>query len=131
MSADPVTVTPATPVAEAVGLLMDVDFRHLPVVEGDTLVGILSDRDLRGLSAPRLVDAQALEELRARYESPVSSLMTPDVVTIDPESEAAEAAALMLEHRLSAVPVVESQSGNLVGMLSYLDLLRAYAHQSG
>lgn len=86
--------------------------RHLPVVDDrGKLVGVLSDRDLIAGS---------------KRHRRVADLMTKDVITIRPEAPAYEAAALMLDHRISSVPVVDDH-GTLVGLVTqtdYLDLAR-------
>lgn len=85
---------------------------HLPVVDDrGKLVGVLSDRDLLSSS---------------KRHRKVAELMTRDVITIRPEAPAYEAAALMLDHRIGSVPVVDAH-GVLVGLVTqtdYLDLAR-------
>ena len=130
MSEKPVVVHATASVGDAAELLAEHTIRHLPVVEGDTLVGMLSDRDLRSLVAPRLVDESALTDLKARYDSPVSELMSPDVETVDPETELGETIDKMLDLKVGALPVVDPHTGNLQGIVSYVDLLRALRDQA-
>lgn len=124
MTEGPLTVEPTTAVSEVVEALQTVDFRHLPVVERGALVGMISDRDLRGLLLPQLVDEAALGQIKARYAAPVSELMSSGVITTHAEASMQEAAALMVENSVGALPVVEPSSGNLVGIISYVDILR-------
>ena len=56
---------------------------------------------------------------------PVSTLMSSDVITVGRDADAAEIVDLMLEERLSALPVVETGTRELAGIVSYVDLLRA------
>jgi acetoin utilization protein AcuB len=95
------------------------------VLEGRALVGIVSDRDLRGLLVPRLTDEAGLQEIRVRYDAPISELMTADPVRINPESDLSDAVDQMLEHGVGALPVVDEGSGDLLGIVSYVDVLRA------
>ena len=65
MTENPVTATELMTVAEALGLLYELDVRHLPVVRGSELAGIVSDRDLRGFTAPSEDEAiEAIEKAR-------------------------------------------------------------------
>jgi len=131
MSENPKTVSEDTPIAAVAELLQDNDIRHVPVVRDGELIGILSDRDLRSLMIPRLVDEKALSEIRAQYHAPVSSLMSPDVISVNPETELREIVELMLEYKVGAVPVVDPSSGDLVGIVSYVDVLRGTLGELG
>jgi acetoin utilization protein AcuB len=124
MTKDPTSVTELTTVNEALDLLYERDIRHLPVVRGGELVGILSDRDLRRFRGPSSDDELA-ESLDEPPENPtVSTLMNTNPAQVDPETEAGEIVELMLLHRVGALPVVDSETNELVGIVSYVDLLR-------
>jgi len=125
MTENPLFTRPETKLGEAADLLAEREIRHLPVVENDALVGMLSDRDVRALIAPKLVDDAALDELKARYDSQVSEVMVPDVVTLHPETELGESIDVMLDQKVGALPVVDPGTGQLLGIVSYVDLLRA------
>ena len=124
MSENPMTAQATAKVGEVVEMLLEVPFRHLPILEGRTLVGIVSDRDLRGLIHPRLPDARAIDDIKARWSSPITSLMSGDPISVNPETEVGEAVDLMLENAVGALPVVDASSGDLLGILSYVDVLR-------
>lgn len=122
MTENPVTATELMTVAEALGLLYELDVRHLPVVRGSELVGIVSDRDLRGFTAPSEDDAiDAMENARG---SNIGNFMNTDPVRVDPETNLREIVDLMLMHRVGAVPVSDPDTGDLLGIVSYVDLLR-------
>jgi acetoin utilization protein AcuB len=105
--------------------LAEADVRHLPVLEGGALVGIVSDRDLREV-VPSVLEAIERPRESARILArPISELMSSDVVSIGPEDDIIAAIDLMIEHRIGAVPVVEEGSAELVGIVSYVDALRA------
>ena len=92
--------------------------RHLPVVDDKQhLVGILSNRDF-------------LRELgrTGKKEAPVHQIMTTRVITVRPDQRAHEAAALMLEHRIGALPVI-GERGQLIGLVTETDFLRL-AHEA-
>lgn len=103
--------------------LIDLDVRHLPIVNDGELVGIISDRDLRDVTS-RLV-AEGETEINRVLDRPISDLMSADVLSVDPETELEEVVDLMIEHRVGALPVVSPGTDELVGIVSYVDVLRA------
>ena len=111
MTSGPATVEPGATAREAARLMKSKDVGSLPVVEGDRLVGMITDRDL----AIRLVGEGK------SVDTPVGELASKDVVTIDPQQEVEEAARLMAEHQLRRLPVCE-EDGKLVGILAQADV---------
>jgi CBS domain-containing protein len=104
------TLAPSSTLGEAMKLEQDRGVRHLPVVDDDRLVGIVSDRDLRKAIG------------RGRQSStPISEVMSPAPLALDPEEPLSRAASCLLEGRISALPVVDD--GRLVGILTLVDLL--------
>jgi len=97
--------------------------RHVPVLRGDRLIGILSDRDLRGyLPPPFPFDgmgnfAALLDRVR------VEEAMTSEPVSIGPYHAVTEAARVMLERRIGALPVVDE--GKVIGIVTQTDILWA------
>ena len=111
MSERPATVGPQTSMYEALSLMDALPCRHLPVVEDGRVVGIVSERDLLhrdvGLSAP------------------VSSCMTGQILYLDAGRPVSEAIGVMLEFRVSSIPVTDGT--HLVGIVTTTDLLRYLA----
>jgi CBS domain-containing protein len=124
MTRHPVTVPPQATIGQVMGVLQELDVRHVPVVSGRELVGIVSDRDLRGLPLPDLFGGRGQTHL----DTPISRVMSGDLITIDPEVELPEIIDLFVEHKVGALPVVDAES-SLVGIVSYVDVLRAVAQQ--
>jgi CBS domain-containing protein len=114
MTENPTAVGPDTTAQEAARTMRSEDVGSLPIVEGDRLVGIVTDRDL----ALRLVGEGKSADV------PVRELASKDVVTIDPQQDLGEAARLMAEHQLRRLPVCE-EDGRLVGILAQADLAQA------
>jgi len=111
MTHDPVCITRQDTLARAKELMDAGQFRRLPVINNDKLVGIVTERDLR----------QHWDYLDS---TKVDAAMTPDPVTITPRVTAEDVARLLLQHKIGGLPVVEN--GKLVGIVSTSDLLRAF-----
>ncbi len=116
MTKDPV-VAKSTETLAAVRQMMDKgSFHRVPVVDGDKLVGIVSDRDLRQHTGTL-----------ARVK--VNAAMTTPVVSVTPTTILEAAANLLVKHKIGALPVVDG--GKLVGIITATDLLRAFAEVLG
>ncbi len=125
---------PGTPLGEIVRMLLERDYRALPVVDRDQrLVGIITNRDLveRGGLSARIellaaLGGAALERelvTSGARERTAADVMTPQVVSVSPDAALDEAAHLMAERHIKRLPVVD-ETGRLVGILSRLDVLR-------
>jgi len=124
MTSDPATVTPRATIAEAWDLMRELDIRHLPVVDGEALVGMLSDRDLGNLDVTRMLTEEGADALRRQLARPVVQLMSTDVVAAEPETEVSELVTLLLEHKVGAIPIVMPDTRRIMGIVSYIDVLR-------
>ena len=125
MTPDPVTASPQASVAEVWDLMRDLEIRHVPVVERGALVGMLSDRDLAQLDMTRMVTGDDTDAIRQALATSIVKVMNPDVIAIEPETELDEIIDLLLEHKVGALPVVGLGSREVVGIVSYIDVLRA------
>lgn len=128
MTTSPITVSPETPVLDARQLMIDKRFRHVLIAEGPKLLGIVTDRDIR-LNLPSPATSLSVWEINyllARLT--VESVMTKSLVIVSPRQDTREAALLMLDHKIGALPVVDG--GQLVGIITETDLLRAYVKAS-
>ncbi len=121
MHPHPVSIQKDTPLATAAELLEKLDVRHLPVLDGTKLVGMLSDRDLGSVLQETYLDPETPHGKMA-----VEQVMSASVVSIAPEASAKEAADAIAEHKVGALPVVR-EGHSLVGIISYVDLLKALA----
>ena len=125
MVRDVITVLPQTTAAEALALCRERGIRHLPVLEGGRMVGLISDRDLR-LATPALGDpdrAAALKRIRIGDE------MSREIATGDPEEPIEQAAMAMHERKIGCFPVVEGD--DLVGILTASDVMAALVRLVG
>lgn len=114
MTPEVVTVLPTATVADALELIRTHNIRHLPVLDAGRVVGVVTDRDLRLALDP---DARTTEAI-------VRDIMTGSPVVVSPDTPIESAAALLSEHRIGCLPVLEDDE--LVGILTRSDLLRAF-----
>jgi len=125
MTREVVTLSPQTTAAEALALCRERGIRHLPVMDGGRLAGVVSDRDLRS-ATPALGDparAEALQKLR------VWGVMVRDVMTAHPEDPIEQAANIMREKKIGCLPVLEADE--LVGILTSSDVMEALVYLVG
>lgn len=119
MTRRPVSLRPEQTVREAVALFAERRFRHLLVVEGETLVGVLSDRDVLRFLAENPNGAKAA----------VQSVMTRQPLAVVPSTSLADALGLIIKQRINCLPVVDA-AGTVEGILTTTDFTRAlYAIQ--
>jgi len=116
-----ITVTTDATLARARELLHSHRIRHLPVVEGQRLVGILTDRDIRQASPSSASGVTADQTVAFLAQIPVASAMVTDTRTVSPYTTVEEAARLMIEHKIGCLPVTEG--GRLVGIITETDIL--------
>lgn len=128
MTREVVAVSPSQTLAEALTLTRTHRIRHLPVLDGSRLVGVVSERDLRLAAPPVYVSAEA-ERRRILSTRSVAEVMTTELVTTTPDTPVEEAARLLYEHHIGSLPVLEA--GSLVGILTETDLLRAFVELFG
>ncbi len=107
-------VAPEAPVVEAIRLMADKSIGAVLVLRGETLAGILSERDYA-----RKVVLQG----RSSADTPASAIMTAQVVTVGPDTPVHACMQLMTERRIRHLPVVEG--GQVVGVISIGDLVKA------
>lgn len=123
MTADPVRVTPRTAVSEARRLMSSHHIRHLPVVDGDVVVGMVSKRNVEVADERLAASLWALEsDLFIGQYRPVETVMSTPARTIGPDDSLSAAAATLIQERIGALPVVEE--GRLIGIVSTTDCLR-------
>ena len=117
MSAAPICAQLETTLAAAEQLLEQHDIRHLPVLDGTKLVGVVSERDLA------VVESLVPDDWE-RFR--VGEAMTPKPYTVSPDTPLCDVARAMADHKYGCALVVES-SGELVGLFSTIDALRILA----
>ena len=113
MTSDPSTVAPDDVIARAATLMREEDCGSIPVVKDAKLVGIVTDRDItvRGVAAGK--DPKTTK---------VAEVMSADPITVEPDTDAAEASRVMAQHQVRRLPVVED--GRLLGIVVTAQLAR-------
>jgi CBS domain-containing protein len=122
MTKAPLTIEPQTPVVQAQMLMKERKIRRLPVVQKGNLLGIVSMGDLREAGPSRATTLSIWELNYLWAQLTVERIMTRRVITVSPEATIADAARLMMEHKISGLPVVDGQ--NLVGIITESDIFR-------
>ena len=113
MSRDVQTVRPDQPVQEAAGFMLSADAGSIPVIEGDRLIGMITDRDI------------AVRGIAKGYgpDTPVRDLMTDDLIVLRIDDDIEEAASKMGQAQVRRLPVIDSDE-RLCGIVSLADLSR-------
>jgi len=122
MTPRPISITEQTTMQDAIALLQRHHIRHLPVTDGSTLVGMVTDRDLRK-ATPSLLSGIAMEDYQqVLIATHVARIMTREPETVDRETELSDAVQLMVEKKFGSLPVVDGDE--LVGILTEIDALK-------
>jgi acetoin utilization protein AcuB len=125
MTREVVTLGPEASAAEAWGVCQEMRIRHIPVVEGGRLVGLVSDRDLRDISPPR---GSGGERDTLGWVS-LRDIMSTGLVTIHPLDTIEHAAREIYERKIGCLPVVAD--GELVGIITSQDMMRIMIEMVG
>ena len=113
MTPSPLTITPDLSVADAAERMFANKIRHLPVIEGERLIGMVTERDLA------VVDALTA---RQRQKIPVRQVMRTDPYTCHPDEPIREVVKRMVQHKLGSVVCLEA--GRIVGVFTTVDAMR-------
>jgi len=114
MTQGPRSVRRDSPVVEAARIMRDEDVGAVPVVDGDRIVGMLTDRD---------ITLSVVAEGKDPQSTNAEEIASSELVTVDPQQDLDEALRLMARHQVRRLPVVE-EDGKLVGILAQADVAR-------
>jgi acetoin utilization protein AcuB len=123
MISDVMSTTPKSPMLEAHKMMRQHNVRRMPVVKKGKVVGIITRSDVRQAEPS---DATSLNVWEVNYllsKLRVRDIMTKDPLTIGPEESIKQAASIMYENQIGALPVV-GKGGKLVGILTESDIFR-------
>lgn len=114
MTSNPKTIASDSSVVDAAKIMRDEDVGIVPIVDGDRLVGTITDRDIA---------IKVVAEGKDTRSTTAGQVASRDLVTVDPQQDLDEALRLMAQHQVRRLPVVE-EDGRLVGILAQADVAR-------
>ncbi|MFZ8831402.1 MAG: CBS domain-containing protein [Thermodesulfobacteriaceae bacterium] len=117
MITDVIVVSPKDTVESAIQIMQQHSIRHLPVVEDNRLVGLVTESSLRPYLSPE------------KLKLPLREVMIINPITIDPEADIDEAARLIYKYKIGGLPVISE--GKLVGIITISDILEAFIELMG
>jgi len=125
MTHNPITIGPDTPVAEALQLIREKDVRHLPILDKKAkLIGMVNEKELL-YASPSPVTSLSMHEITYLLSKlTVDEVMTRNPITVTEDTPIEDAATLMVDHKLGALPVMRGQQ--LVGIVTETDLFRTF-----
>ncbi|WP_242341220.1 MULTISPECIES: CBS domain-containing protein [Anaeromyxobacter] len=129
MTRNPITIGDDASIVEAIHLLRERNIRRLPVMKGDRIVGLVTEKMLLGYMPAK---ATSLDQWELQYllsKTPVTAAMNPKPHTVKPETPISEAAKLLHDRKLNGV-IVAGTRGELVGILTTTNALEALIHFS-
>jgi CBS domain-containing protein len=114
MTSSPRTIQTSTTIVEAARAMKEQDVGPLPIVEGERLTGILTDRD---------IVIRVVAEGKDPQTTTAAEVASRELLTVDPQQSLDEALRLMEQHQVRRLPVCE-EDGRLVGILAQADVAR-------
>jgi acetoin utilization protein AcuB len=121
MTTDLATLREDEVLLDATLILARGGFRHIPILNGKRLVGIVTERDVKHYTPSILSGIPPEEYNRLMATTPLSKIMARDPITIEPSKTVYEAAQTLYDHRIGCLPVVED--GELKGIITSTDML--------
>ncbi len=107
-------------------LFKEHQIRRIPIVRNGKLVGIVTDRDIKSITSPKALSMDMYEFYYIISNLKVKDLMTPNPIFVHPNDDIEKATILMLENKISGLPVVDDDE-NLIGIITQTDILKAFS----
>ncbi len=129
MSRPVITISPDTPVTEALRLMKNEHIRRTPIIQKGKMVGIVSEKDLLNASPSQATSLSVweIQDLLSRIK--VKDVMTKDVHTVTEDTPLEVAAAIMADRKIGGLPVMREDK--LVGIITETDLLKIFLEMLG
>lgn len=129
MTKKPITVSPDDGLSEAIGILKEKGFKHLPVVKGGRLIGIISDRDIKDFMPSRATSLDIYELHYLLQKVKVKEIMKTKITVTTPDTPIEEASMVMSDCCISCLPVIDNDK--LVGIITVRDIFSALVDITG
>ncbi len=123
------SVSPDDYLSDALSLMKEKGIKHVPVVKGGKLKGIISDRDIKEYSPSKATSLDIYELHYILAKTKIKEMMTTGVITTTSDAPVEEAAMIMLDRSIGCLPVIDE--GNLAGIISDKDIYRALVDITG
>jgi len=130
MTKDPYTIQVNASISALMALMREKGLKKIPVLDGERVVGIVTDRDVERVSPSKATTLSVFEINYLLSKSTVRDAMTKDVLTVLPDAHIEDAAVLMRDERISALLVVD-ENKKLVGIVTESDLFDALIDMLG
>ena len=130
MATKPIVVDENTSIMKATQIMKENNIRRIPVVRDGQLIGIISDRDIKEAAPSKATSLDVHELYYLLSEIKIKDIMTPDPITLKEDDSVEKAAVIMLENRISGMPVVDSEH-HVVGIITETDVFKVMVSITG
>jgi acetoin utilization protein AcuB len=124
MTSNPYTISPDATIAEALEIMRKNNIRRLPVVKNGKLIGIVTEREVLEVSPSKATTLSVFELNYLLSRTKVNTVMTRDVITVTPDTLLEEAAVLMRDNSIGALPVIQDEK--VVGIITETNIFDAF-----
>ncbi len=130
MTKSPIVIDEYTSIMKANQLMKENGIRRIPVVKNNKIVGIVSDRDIKEAAPSKATSLDVHELYYLLSEIKIKDIMTSNPITIKDIDSVEKAAVIMLENKISGLPVIDSES-NVIGMITQTDVFKVMISITG
>ncbi len=130
MAKNPIVIDENTSIMKATQIMKEHGIRRIPVVRDNKLIGIISDRDIKEAAPSKATSLDVHELYYLLSEIKVKDIMTPNPVTLKENDSVEKAAVIMLENRISGMPVIDDER-HVIGIITQTDVFKVMISITG
>ncbi len=130
MATKPIVVDENTSIMKATQIMKENNIRRIPVVRDGRLIGIISDRDIKEAAPSKATSLDVHELYYLLSEIKTKDIMTPDPITLKENDSVEKAAVIMLENRISGMPIVDDDN-HVIGIITETDVFKVMVSITG